>query len=76
MFSQDEKKIFLTLYREDDFGFHGLDADLVHGLATVPGVVVLRGRHEGVHVAAFTTGSRIREVDLNKIIGMIRYDLL
>ena len=52
--------------REDDFCLHGLDADLVHGLASVPGVVVLRGRHERVHVAALAAGRCVRKINLEK----------
>ena len=58
------KKCQLTLNGEDNLRLHGFDADLVHGLAAVPRVVVLRRGHERVHVAALTTGRRVRKVDL------------
>ncbi len=46
--------------------FSKTDGHLVHGLATVSGVVVLGGGNEGVHVAALTAGSRVGKIDLKK----------
>ena len=58
----DKKKI-LTLDSDFDLGAHGLRTHVVPGLASVPRVVIVGGRHEGVHIPRLPTGRRVRKVD-------------
>lgn len=47
----------LTLDRQDDFGLHGFGVELVVGLATEMGVVVLGGGQKWICIPRFTSGS-------------------
>ena len=58
----------LTLDCHDDLGRHGLGAHVVLGFAAVPGLVVVRGRDEVVHVAGLPSRGGVGEVDADPVL--------